>query len=519
MEFWLLPSKSLFFLSVVAVIFIHQILKSLKSRSTKSIPQADGSWPIIGHCKLLAGSKLPHEIFSDLADKHGPAFFIRLGVHRVLVVSGPEVVKELFTTNDIAVSSRPKILATKLMGYDHSMFGFSPYGPYWRELRKITTLHLLSTTRLELLRHVHVSETEISIKELYKIWRLKSQRNGAVLVDMKKFFLDLTLNVVLRVVVGKRYSDGDQEALHCKKMIEDFMNLLGSFVAADYIPWLRWLDIGGYEERMKKTALGIDELLDAWLKEHRRRRKSGEDDGEQDFMDVMLSIIEEEACIHSHDADKIIKSTCMSMISGGSDTTSVTLIWALSLLLNNRNALRKAQKEMDDQVGKKRLVTKADIVNLPYLQAIVKETLRLYPAGFLGGIREFNQDCILRGSTIKKGTRLIINMWKLHRDATVWEDPLEFMPERFFSANHKDVDLKGQHYELIPFGAGRRICPGVGFSLQILHFVLANLIQSFDFSTPNNTHVDMTASPGMSNIKLTPLDVLISPRLNPTLYN
>lgn len=205
------------------------------------------------------------------------------------------------------------------------------------------------------------------------------------------------------------------------------------------------------------------------------------------------------------------------LIVGGSDTTTVMLVWALCLLLNNRSVLKKAQEELDEQVGRERRVDESDIGNLIYLQAIVRETLRLYPAGPFA-FREFIEDCNVRGYHVARGTWLIVNLWKLHRDPDMWgEDVSEFKPERFLN-RHRDVDVRGQDFELIPFGAGRRVCPGTNFGLHMLHLVLANLLQAFDLSTVSDEAVDMSESVGLTNSKATPLDVLIAPRLSPTLY-
>lgn len=206
------------------------------------------------------------------------------------------------------------------------------------------------------------------------------------------------------------------------------------------------------------------------------------------------------------------------MISGGSDTISVMLIWALSLLLNNRHVLKRAQEELDTHVGKERRVDESDIKNLIYLQAIVKETFRLYPAGPLGGTREFTEDCHVAGYHIPKGTWLIVNIWKLHRDPRAWpDDPSEFKPERFLE-RHKNVDVRGQDFELIPFGAGRRICPGANFGLHMLHLVLASFLHAFEVWTVGDEGVDMSESAGLTNLKATPLDVLVAPRLSPSVY-
>jgi cytochrome P450 len=187
--------------------------------------------------------------------------------------------------------------------------------------------------------------------------------------------------------------------------------------------------------------------------------------------------------------------------------------------LNNRHVLKKAQEELDIEVGKERIVNVSDIDKLVFLQAIVKETLRLYPPAPLSTPREFSEDCIIGGYQVPKGTRLITNIWKIQTDPRVWSDPLKFDPERFLTT-HKHVDVKGigQHFELIPFGSGRRACPGASFALQMLHLALASFLHMFEISSPSNAPVDMSERFGLTNIKATPLDVLITPRLCSELY-
>lgn len=206
-----------------------------------------------------------------------------------------------------------------------------------------------------------------------------------------------------------------------------------------------------------------------------------------------------------------------ALILGGSDTTAGTLTWAISLLLNNPQALKNAQEELDLQVGRDRLVDDSDIKNLRYLQAIIKETLRLYPAGPLLGPREAMEDCTVAGYNVPAGTRLVVNVWKIQRDPRAWSKPDDFQPERFLTS-HAHVDVRGQQFELIPFGSGRRACPGASFALQVLHLTLARLLQGFEFKSPLDGPVDMTESPGLTIPKATPLEVLLTPRLRGEFY-
>ena len=208
-----------------------------------------------------------------------------------------------------------------------------------------------------------------------------------------------------------------------------------------------------------------------------------------------------------------------NLILAGSDTTMVTLTWTMSLLLNNSHVLQKAFDELDIHVSKDRHLDESDIKNLVYLQAIVKETLRLYPPTPILSLRAAMQDCTLSaGYHIPVNTRLMVNAWKIQRDEHVWPNPHKFQPERFLTS-HMDIDVRGQNFELIPFGSGRRSCPGVSLALQVVHHLtLASLLHSFEIAKPSNEDVDMTESTGLTNLKATPLEVLLIPRLNSELY-
>ena len=206
-----------------------------------------------------------------------------------------------------------------------------------------------------------------------------------------------------------------------------------------------------------------------------------------------------------------------AMIAGASDTTAVTLIWAMSLLVNNRDALKKAQEELDKHVGRDRVVDESDLTKLVYLQSVVKETLRLYPPAPLSAPHEFVEDCTIGGYHVSKGTRLFTNLWKIQTDPRAWPEPFEFKPERFLTT-HKDVDVRGQHFELIPFGSGRRGCPGTSFGLQLVTFVLASFLHAFEITTPSNELIDMTEGNAFTILKAFPLDILLKPRLPAQLY-
>ncbi|CAI9277834.1 unnamed protein product [Lactuca saligna] len=272
---------------------------------------------------------------------------------------------------------------------------------------------------------------------------------------------------------------------------------------------------------MKITGEEMYGIVTGWLEDHKRVRAEEKQQHErsQVFMDVLISVLEgaspEE--FRGFDHDTIIKATCLTVLAAGLDTSSATLTWALCLLLNNPRVLKLAQDELDEHVGRKRAVEESDLKNLVYLDAIVKETLRLYPPGPLNLPHESMEDCIIGGYKIPKGTRLLTNLWKIQHDPNKYSDPEEFQPERFLTT-HKHVDVRGNNYELLPFGSGRRVCPAIPFALRSLHITLATLIQQFVLKNPSNEPIDMSESAGVTISKAIPLEVLLEPRLSLDMY-
>lgn len=293
------------------------VLKKATAGKRREPPEVAGGWPIIGHLQLLkADSQLPHETLGALADKYGPIFRIRVGAQPTLIISSSELAKECHTTLDSIVSSRPKSVGGKLLGYNYAAFGARPYDSFYRSMRKIVVSEVLSNRRLELQRDVRVSEVKSSLKELYNLWTKREEGSDRILVDIEQWIGNINLKVVLMMVCGKRFVGGsadDEEMRQCRKVMRDFLDLMGKFVVGDSIPFLRWLDLGGYEKAMKITSKQLDSLLEEWLEDHRRKRNSGTTDGDHgDLMDVMLSNLEG-MDLAGYDADTVNKATCMVM--------------------------------------------------------------------------------------------------------------------------------------------------------------------------------------------------------------
>lgn len=301
-------------LALLLTLFVASILCFIifgyVSPKRNGVPEATGSWPIIGHLHLLAGSQVPHQLLGSMADKFGSIFIIKLGVRRVLVVNSYEMAKECLTTNDRVFANRPKALVSELMGYNYANFGLAPYGPYWRHIRKIIVLELMSQHRLHMLADIRISEVKSSIIDIYNTW-VRKRSSEMVMVDMKKWFGNLTVNIFARMLFGDYFSCSEQKNDQFLKAIRRFTDMLGVFVPSDVIPGLRWLDLGGYEKMMKKTAIEIDDVINGWLEQV-------DDDSREHpaFMATLLSIVQEQVKekLYGFKTDEIVKATCLVRI-------------------------------------------------------------------------------------------------------------------------------------------------------------------------------------------------------------
>ncbi|KAH9327969.1 hypothetical protein KI387_000077 [Taxus chinensis] len=492
----------------LAALYLLTVNYYRRSRKKKLKPPQPPLWPIIGHLHLLIKKRPIHRILSSLSEKYGPIVHLQLGFRPALVIASSDLAKECFTTNDKAFASRPALCGGKHLGYDYKAFGLAPYGAYWRNLRKMCTIQIFSANRIESFKQLRVQEINSLICFLFESW----QREPATLVNMKSRLSDLTFNIMVRMVAqikisGPVYSKEGQEARRFKEMIKESTILVGAFEIGDCLPFLRWFDLQGIISAMKKLRKERDVYMQKLLNDH------WEEQGihSKDLMDVLISATDNHEIL-SDNRDDVVKGTALSMITAGTETSSVTIEWALAALLQNPHILSKAQQEIDTHIGRDRLIEETDLHRLKYLEAIVKETLRLYPAAPLLLPHEATQPCTVGGFHVPAGTRLLVNAWAIHRDPAVWDRPTEFEPERFLMGG-KQIDVKGQEFELIPFGSGRRMCPGMPLALTVVKHTLGRLLQSFEWSVPAGTKIDMSEGLGLTMPKAVPLEAIIKPRL------
>ncbi|KAI3760273.1 hypothetical protein L1987_50666 [Smallanthus sonchifolius] len=299
-------------LSVIIYAYKISIRRTQETHIKRVAPEPSGALPFIGHLHRLQGQAPLARILGNMADDYGPAYSLRLGSNRALVVSSWQMIKECFTTNERNFATRPNMAASRYMIHDKAGFAMSPHGPYWRDIRKLVVSKLFTAKRVKMFKNVRNSEVKNSINEL----SLLHQKNGdrASVMNMNKWFEHITFNINIRVLAGKRILNQSikEEDSHVKEAIKELLYLIGVFVVSDFFPNLEWMDIGGHVKAMKQVAKEIDGVIGKWLNEHIEKTKEcddHDDDEEGDFLDVMLATLPKDAEMFGHGRETIIKAT------------------------------------------------------------------------------------------------------------------------------------------------------------------------------------------------------------------
>ncbi|KAK8552007.1 hypothetical protein V6N13_120440 [Hibiscus sabdariffa] len=464
-------------LNVILIFLFVLVLKSIlqNRRTRRNLPPSPPALPIIGHLHLL--KQQPHRTLDQLSQKYGPVLLLQFGNRKVLIVSSVSAVEECFTKNDIIFANRPRLLAGKYINYNYTAMGFAPYGDYWRNIRRLTTMELFTASRLAMSATIRQDEVRLLLKELF----LASAEKPAK-VKLTSKLIEVVFNIVLRMIAGKRYYGKDavdKEAEEYRDIMRGIVEINGSTNWNDFLPVLRWVDFRGLERKMKKFSNKLDKFLQSLLQEHKGMREedlthrslgssdsdAGNKGTKSTLIDVMLTLQQTEPDFYT---DETIKAVIMGTLAAGTETSSSTLEWIISLLLNHPEVMHKASDEIATKVGRDRLLDETDLPKLNYLQSIISETLRLFPPVPLLVPHESSEDSVVCGYNVPRGTMLLVNAWKIHRDPNLWEDATKFKPERFEGRE------EGEGYKLLPFGFGRRACPGAVLGRKLLDWYLVH---------------------------------------------
>ncbi|KAF3573798.1 hypothetical protein F2Q69_00062314 [Brassica cretica] len=451
----------------------NSVLLSLTKRA--KISTGPPRLPLLGNI-LQIGEK-PHRSLADLSRIYGSVMTLKLGWLTTVVISSPEAAKEVLKTHDHVLCYRISTDPVRATGHHERSFAWLPPFGRWSQVSKKdhdTTVILNAEFRSnQALKDAQSARTH---ELCCQMQREKSFDDSETTNDFQ--------NVVLRM-----------------------MEIAGKPNTADFFPFLGFLDLQGTR---KEARLCMNKLFSVFQRFIDTKRSLKASRNKENDMLSSLSDISQEK--ESELDDDGIKHLLLDLILAGTDTSSSTVEWAMAELLRNPKMMVKAQEEIRQVIRRNDAVRELDIFELPYLQAVVKETLRLHPPSpFLIPRTSESDDVRIFEFIIPKNTRVsslhvsFSILWAIGRDPNVWENPTQFKPERFLG---REIDVKGNDFELIPFGAGRRICPGLPLGFRIVHLVLASLLYGFDWKYQNGIlpeNVDISEAFGVTLHKAEPI--------------
>ncbi|XP_048234792.1 premnaspirodiene oxygenase-like isoform X3 [Ricinus communis] len=424
--------------------------KSEVSNSSSKLPPGPRKLPIIGNMLQLIGSLLHHRL-RDLATQYGPVMHLQLGEVSNFVISSPEAAREVMKTHDISFAQRPFVLAASIVMYNFKDIVFAPYGDQWRQLRKICILELLSLKRVQSFRSVREEEV------LFLVNSISSNAGSPI-------------------------------------------NL--GFSVADTFPSFKFLHgLTGIRRKLERLHQEADTILENIIKEHRDNKASGRSDMKSeavDLVDVLLNLHDHGNLEFPFTTDNI-KAVMLDLFIAGTESSSGIIEWAMAEMIKNSRVLGKAQEEVRQIFNKKQcIIDETGLQELKYLKLVIKETLRLHPPAPLLLPRECREKVEVCGYEIPVNAKVIVNAWAIGRDPRYWNEAEKFFPERFLD---NSIDYKGNDFEFIPFGAGRRMCPGISYGMAVIELSLANLLYHFDWKLPDGMEpkdFDMSESFGVT---------------------
>ncbi|XP_047320834.1 cytochrome P450 76T24-like [Impatiens glandulifera] len=476
--------------SSVLFLFLYFNIRRPSSR----LPPGPYPFPVIGNILSLGSN--PHISLASLSKIHGPVMSLKLGSLTTIVVSSPETAQIILQKNDRICSGRHVPDIFRILDHNKYSVSLLSANSQWRSLRKISKENIFSQAQMDAKQGIRLKKVE----ELIAFVR----RSSVVKIGDAAF--TTTLNLLSNMFFSMNLAHHDSNfSREFKDHMGIALEIAGTPNLADYFPIFRLVDVQGLRRRFRFHFTRLFRIFEEIIQ---RRIESKET--KNDLLDVLLNLSQETAStLTINDITHLI----IDLFTAGTDTTSSTVEWAMTELFRNPDKLKKTQAELREFAGEEMIIEESDISKLPYLQSVVKETLRLHhPTPFLiphKAEAEFEIDVdekyLFR---VAKDAQILVNVWAIGRDPKVWEDPLVFMPERFLES---EIDFKGRDFRFIPFGYGRRSCPGMVLGDKMVHLLLTSLLLSFDWKLEkgiNPQDIDLDEKFGITMKKAIPLKAI-----------
>ncbi|CAJ2629430.1 unnamed protein product [Trifolium pratense] len=445
---------------------------SLYARSRKSnykLPPGPSIFTIISHVFELYYK--PQQTLAKFAKFYGPVMLIKLCTETTVIISSSDMAKEILHTNDSLFTDRSVPDNATTHNHDNFSVVFLPYSPLWQHLRKICHNNLLSNKTLDGSQELRRMKLKDLLNDMHK-----SSLTGET-VDIGRAAFKACINFLSYTFVSQDFVESLDDEY--KYIVSTLLSSVGTPNIADHFPILKILDPQGIRRHTDKYFAKVFYAFDVIIEKRMKLRQSEDYVSMNDMLDSLLDISKED----SQKMDKnLIKHLLFDLLVAGTDTSALGLERAMTRLVHHPEAMSKAKKELEGTIGLGNPIEESDIDRLPYLNAVIKESLRLHPPAPMLLPRKARVDVEISGYTIPKGAQVLINEWAIGR-TDIWDDADSFSPERFLGS---EIDVKGRHFKLTPFGSGRRICPGSPLAVRMLHLMLGSLINSFDWKLENN---------------------------------
>ncbi|KAL5810978.1 hypothetical protein ACOSQ4_027546 [Xanthoceras sorbifolium] len=477
--------------------------------SVPPLPPGPPGLPLLGNLPFLPPDL--HRYVTKLSEIYGPIMKLQLGGKVCIVISSTSLAKQALKDHDTIFANRDPTIAALVSTYGGIDLAWSPYGPEWRKLRRIIAQELMSKTNLDACHALRRQEIRKMVREVYA-------KVGSPINIGDQMFLTV-FNVITRMSWGgsEHGEDGSRVGIEFRQMGDEFLDLWGAPNISDIFPVLARFDLQGVELKMKKLSSWFDRffesLIDSRTKDHQDGGENKEEEkGSKDFLEILLELMQQEDGNSSLTMNQV-KGLLLDNFLGGTHTSSAIIEWIMAELLQHPKILRKACKELEEVVGNDNIVEEFHIPKLHYLTTILKEAFRLYPPVPLLP-RTPSTTLTISEYTIPKGSRIFFNLWAMQRDPKAWESPLEFQPERFLRDDAGKGDYQGNNFNFLPFGSGRRICPGIPLGEKMVLYVLATLLHSFEWKLPEGSRIDLADKFGLALNKQEPLIAIPAAKLS-----
>nr|ACL52611.1 unknown [Zea mays] len=500
-----------------ALLLVGFLFIAVARRSNAGLPPGPTGLPLLGSLPSLDPQL--HVYFARLAARYGPIFSIRLGSKLGVVVTSPELAREVLREQDLVFSGRDVPDAARSISYGGGQnIVWNPVGPTWRLLRRVCVREMLGPAGLDNVQGLRAREFGATLAHLH------AQARAAAPVDVGAQMFLTVMNVITGTLWGGNVgSEGERVALgrEFRHLVAEVTDMLGAPNVSDFFPALARFDLQGIRKKSDALKERFNQMFARIIEQRVHAERAGGEPPAPDFLEYMLKLEKEGGDGKASFTMTNVKALLMDMVVGGTETTSNTVEWAMAELMQKPELLAKVRQELDAVVGRDAVVEESHLPQLPYLHAVVKETLRLHPALPLMVPHCPSADATVGGYRVPAGCRVFVNVWAIMRDPAVWKDPRDFVPERFLdgAGEGRKWDFTGSEMEYLPFGSGRRICAGVAMAQRMTAYSLAMLLQAFDWELPAGARLELDEKFAIVMKKATPLVAVPTPRLSkPELY-